>query len=244
MVVSHKNKFLFIHNDKCAGTAIRSHFCVHREFKVGLIGHWGPSMSTGLWEQKVPNDWQVDGIESYGQLMGFLPQHATLTEIKGYFDLMGWNWNEYFKFGIVRNPFDRIVSGYEWRRSVVQEFLDNKDHPGDKNHFKQLVAEVQLGFAKFAEKRCKKWNRQEKYFFTQKTKEFDVDFVGRYENLAEDFKHIVKTILPNASDELCILEKRNHSVREKDYRLYYDEETRSMVEKGLADELELFGYKY
>ncbi len=246
MVISHRNKFLFIHNDKCAGTAMREHFRGYEKndlynnelFKVDLIGHWGRSMSIELWE-KHENE------------LCAVPQHSTAEVIKGYFELMGWNWDEYFKFGIVRNPFDRIVSGYEWRRSVVRRQIDSKDYLGDKNHFKEIVSEIDGGFKEFVKRKCQKWNHQERFFYSKKSKQCLVDFIGRYENLEADFKHIVKTILPNATDKLCTLpnpdttcKNSNASIRKKDYISYYDEETRSMVEEGLAGDLELFGYKY
>ena len=149
MVISHRNKFLFIHNDKCAGTAMREHFRGYEKdglynnelFKVDLIGHTGSSMSIELWEQ-------------HENELCAVPQHSTAETIKGYFELMGWNWDEYFKFGIVRNPFDRIVSGYEWRRSVVRRHIGSKDL-GDKNHFKEIVSEIDEDLKEFVKGNAK-----------------------------------------------------------------------------------------
>lgn len=231
MVISHRNKFLFIHNDKCAGTAMREHFRKHKEFKSDLMGHWGKSMTIELWEQ-------------HKDELCAVPQHSTAKVIKGYFELMGWNWGEYFKFGIVRNPFDRIVSGYEWRRSVVQNQINNKNYLGDKDHFREIFSEVDAGFKQFVEKKCRGWNNQLRFFYSKKTKDCDVDFVGKFENLELAFKHIVKTILPNATDELLVLKQLNKSKRQKDYRSYYDEETRKIVEQKCARELEILGYEY
>ncbi len=231
MVISHKNKFLFIHNDKTAGSAMREHFRWNKEFEIDLIGHWGKTMNAELWGQ-------------HGHMMCSVPQHSTATAIKGYFELMGWNWDEYFKFGIVRNPFDRIVSGYEWRRSVVNDWCQSDSRQGNKNHFQEIVSEVDGGFKQFVEKKCRGWNGQLRFFYSKKTKNCDVDFVGKFENLELAFKYIVKTILPNARDELCTLKKINASVRKKDYRSYYDEETRKIVEEKCAKELEILGYEY
>lgn len=232
MVISHKNKFLFIHNDKCAGSAMREHFRWNKEFEIDLIGHWGKTMNAKLWEQ-------------HGHMMCSVPQHSTAKIIKGYFELMGWNWDEYFKFGIVRNPFDRMVSGYEWRRSVVKGWCEqDSDKGGNKNHFKEIASEVDGGFKQYVEKKCKEYNGQLRFFYSKGTKDCDVNFVGKFENLELAFKHIVKTILPNATDELCTLKKANASIRKKDYRSYYDEETRKIVQENCAKELEILGYEY
>lgn len=251
MVISHRNKFLFIHNDKCAGTAIKNHFCTHKQFKVDLIGHWGQGMTPDLWKESLSPKWQIDGGKYFGDIMGFPTQHSNAVTLNAYFELMGWNWNEYFKFGIVRNPFDRIVSGYEWRRSVVTQWVSDKKNIANKNNFKNIVSETDGGFKEFVKRKCKKWNHQEKYFYTNKTKECIVDFIGRYENLEQDFKHIVKTILPNATDKLYTLpnpditsKPSNASIRRKDYRSYYDEETRDIVEQRLSNDLELFEYTF
>tara|TARA_B100001778_G_scaffold283615_1_gene249664 strand:+ start:3096 stop:3728 length:633 start_codon:yes stop_codon:yes gene_type:complete len=210
---------------------MREHFRWNEEFEIDLIGHWSKTMTIELWER-------------HGHMMCAVPQHSTATAIKGYFELMGWNWDEYFKFGIVRNPFDRIVSGYEWRRTVVKEWFDDNEREGDKNHFKEIISETDDGFKEFVKRKCQKWNGQEQYFYSKPPKQCLVDFVGRYENLETDFKHIVKTILPNATDKLCTLKKANASIRRKDYRSYYNEETRDIVEQNLSDELELLRYKY
>jgi len=232
MVISHKNKFLFIHNDKCAGTAMREHFRWNKEFEVDLIGHWGKTMTVELWE------------EHEHQMGSLFAQHSVARMTKGYFELMGWNWDDYFKFGIVRNPFDRIVSGYEWRRSVVTQWIEDKENTGNKDNFKNIASEIDGGFKEFVKRKCQKWNNQERFFYSKPPKQCLVDFVGRYENLEQDFKHIVKTILPNATGELLVLQPDNQSIRRKDYKSYYDEETRGIVEQRLSNDLELFGYTF
>ena len=231
MVVSHKYKYIFIHNDKAAGTAMRHHLRKHEEtFAPAFIGHWHGSMTQELWD------------EHKHIMNGFLGQHSKPYTIKAYFDLMGWNWNDYFKFGMVRNPFDRIVSMYEWRRSVIPASSKNPENKGNRVNLNKIASEADCEFKDFVIKKTQPWNSQLNYFYSKK--DCVVDFIGRYENLEEDFKHIIKTILPNVSDELCTLQKINHSVRKKDYRSYYNDETRKIVEDRCADELELLGYKY
>lgn len=241
MIVSHKHKYIFIHNDKAAGTAIRQHFRRHAAaFAPDFMGNWGRSVTKELWDE-------------HSHIMnGFLNQHAEPATIKAYFDMMGWNWDEYFKFGIVRNTFDRIVSGYEWRRSVVATSIKDPHNKGNIPNLKDIVAETDNGFKNFVINKSQIWNSQLRYFYSKQIKDWEhpsekdcvVDFIGRYENLEHDFKHIIKTILPNASDELLILRKRNHSVRKKDYRSYYNDETRKIVEENLSYELEFLGYEY
>ncbi len=65
-----------------------------------------------------------------------------------------------------------------------------------------------------------------------------VDFVGKVENLDEDFTYICRKIGIDRR-----LEHRNKSER-GDYRDYYDDETRQIVADVFARSIEAFGYKF
>ena len=65
-----------------------------------------------------------------------------------------------------------------------------------------------------------------------------VDFVGRFENLEDDWKKVCEKIgtkldLPHI-----------HKTSKSEYRSFYDEETRREVEKMYKKDLDLFGYKF
>jgi hypothetical protein len=65
-----------------------------------------------------------------------------------------------------------------------------------------------------------------------------VDFVGRYETLAQDFAQVCQTLKITAQ-----LPHVNKSVHH-DYRAYYTERTRRMVADHFAADIELFGYTF
>jgi len=44
--------------------------------------------------------------------------HSDAKYSKAFMDYHGWDWNDYFKFSIVRNPFPRMVSFYEHMRGI------------------------------------------------------------------------------------------------------------------------------
>ena len=69
-----------------------------------------------------------------------------------------------------------------------------------------------------------------------------VDFVGKYENLAQDFYEVVGTI----GVPLMILPKRNIT-KDKvhdSYREYYSPVSRHLVERKYKRDLEYFGYEF
>jgi hypothetical protein len=67
-----------------------------------------------------------------------------------------------------------------------------------------------------------------------------VDFVGLYENLAEDFNYI-----KNRLDISVNLKHQNKGTnRRKDYRTYYTDETREIVANVYQKDIEIFGYDF
>ncbi|NJL76460.1 MAG: sulfotransferase family protein [Saprospiraceae bacterium] len=65
-----------------------------------------------------------------------------------------------------------------------------------------------------------------------------VDFVGKYENLANDFEHIKKKIGINDS-----LNHLNKSRDNRDYLKYYNPETIDLVWEAYQEDITLFDYK-
>ena len=69
--------------------------------------------------------------------------------------------------------------------------------------------------------------------------EIIVDFVGRYENLKEDWAKICRALNVPALP----LGRENQVVRQ-DYRVFYDDESRELVAKRFARTIKLFGYRF
>ncbi len=82
-----------------------------------------------------------------------------------------------------------------------------------------------------------------KYFYSQKGK-MAVDYIGRYENLNEELKYILKKL--NLPVNVAFLSRENVSVRreERDYKQFYNEETKLLVENRYKEEIEIMNYKF
>jgi hypothetical protein len=65
-----------------------------------------------------------------------------------------------------------------------------------------------------------------------------MDFVGRYENLQDDFNSLRAKL--GITQTLPHLNKSNH----RDYRSYYNDHTQQLVAEHFKADIELFGYSF
>ena len=145
-------------------------------------------------------------------------------------------WNDYFKFSFVRNPWDRMVSLAKYPTAYKLN-LNKGKLVGFEEHFKEFP-EIEV------DKRSKSLNDT---FYPIKNSVYlnilnvELDFIGRFENLNEDFEFIYKSIgdiPPLLTNDLM------HRSYHKHYTEYYDDETREIVAQKYARDIEYFGYKF
>ena len=70
-----------------------------------------------------------------------------------------------------------------------------------------------------------------------------VDFIGKVENIKEDFNEVADILELESSvmDKIHINKTQRDS---QDYRDYYTEETKQIIEKVYQTDMQAFGYKY
>ena len=72
--------------------------------------------------------------------------------------------------------------------------------------------------------------------------ELIVDYIGRFEQLTDDFRYVMTQIAP---DKKMNLDKWNESdTRGKSYRRYYDDKLAEMVSEMYSEEICRFGYAF
>lgn len=154
----------------------------------------------------------------------------------------GGRYADYFKFAFVRNPFDRLVSCYSQKLAPwgPRQGLGREVYAGGRLY-------VGMGFEEFALTVCRTPDRRSNgHFRSQHTfvcsddpeKRILADFVGRYENLAEDFDHVAGKIGLQASLPYLLSSERG------DYRDFYDGRLAALVGERYRLDAELFGYSF
>jgi len=131
-------------------------------------------------------------------------------------------WDTYFKFGIVRNPYDRLVSWY----SVCQqrpEWAGNPmvDHARSKNTFDEFIKDLHPNM------KLPQWE-----------KVYACDYIGRYEDFNGSLKFICDTL------KIKFEPRHENGSKHKPYRQYYNSETKKIVQDLFKMDLEVFGYEF
>lgn len=176
---------------------------------------------------------------------------SILDTLRKNFEIKKTKTGSEYSFSIVRNPYDRLVSCYT--EKILDPFHRKRDNISKEHeYYNRLILEEGFfpkeSFKSFVKKVCKisdrrsdKHFRSQHCFLLDKKGRWIPDFLGKFENLEEDFKKICKKM--GVSKPPSLPHKRK-SKRIDGYRDYYDEETKRLVERRYKKDLELFGYKF
>lgn len=127
MLISHKHKFIFIKNTKTGSSSLQTllgEYCWPDEVEYHFVDHddiqhKGIVKSDEVRENFKKYQENKNGILGYGSETKWT-SHLTAKEIKEY--IGDEKFNDYFKFSVVRNPYNKVLSKYFW---------DMNDHKGE-----------------------------------------------------------------------------------------------------------------
>ena len=229
MIVSHAHKFIFLKTKKTAGTSIElalTKLCGPEDVITPLTeideakregGRCAQNWRLhGWWGSKRPllkRRWFKFTAADYG-----FYNHMPAAEARELIDDSVWR--SYFKFAFDRNPWDRQVSFYHHR------YRKEKAPPS---------------FASFMHEDARA--RIDNYDIYSIDGDVAVDFVGRYESLADDLKLALGHVGLSLDAELPRA-KTTFRRSSLPYRDYYDDETRGIVARWYAREIELLDYEF
>ncbi len=146
-----------------------------------------------------------------------------------------------FKFAFVRNPWDRLVSAWAFLRD------------GGYNHWDREWAEKNLAQFPDFESFVLRWISRERvengyghfrpqvYYLRNGRGRIGLDFLGRFENLAQDFKRVGQLL---GCPAMLGSHNRTRSRQSSAYRDYYTPRSAEAVAAAYRDDIETFGYEF
>jgi hypothetical protein len=181
------------------------------------------------------------------------PPHLRASDYVKYGYVSKELFDTYFKFAFVRNPWDRIVSEYKYRRHShrypFKKFLFKRfPQPSWSDHYCHVIPQYD--------------------FLHDSDGNILVDFVGRFESLQDDFGYVCKKLnisieaLPHVNQSSSIFNRRGNNFIEtlrsikshlsparrkntfSSYVEYYDDESKEFVASIYRKDIETFGYKF
>lgn len=207
MIISHRHKFIFVAVPKTGTHSVRQ----------------------ALREQMGEDDLEQVGLFvnkrfPFPELAQIRHGHLTLRQVQPF--LPPEDFKSYFKFGFVRNPFDRFISYCAFMTRDQDVF--ERDPKAVMRHL--LFTAPPHGHILF---------QPQHQFFIGEDGTLISDHVGRIEAMQASYDQICECIgMPSRA-----LDKVNSS-RRADYRIYYDQQLIDGVAALYARDLELFGYQY
>lgn len=164
-------------------------------------------------------------------------KNSKVTQKNKHWSLNDWekhlksqDFESYFKFSFVRNPWDIVVSNYfdkGWYSSTI------RGRGGEIGYYSGKSLKYFLDHYKPA--KHERGDSLLDYIDPKK-----MDYIARFENRSEDLKYLCKKIGINISPGIKLREKKD----KKHYTEYYDAETRQIVAEKYAKDIEYFGYKF
>jgi hypothetical protein len=207
-MISDKYKSVFVHIPKTGGQSVEDLFLrLH-----GLT-----------WETRAPLLLRFNPDPSSG------PErlaHLTANEYLAFNYLDKTDFQSYFKFSFVRNPWSRLVSDYRYRqepgffsfREFVTKRLPERDSYSDS--YRHIMPQCD-------------------FLYDTNGRQL-VDFIGKTENIAEDFSVVAEKLrLPEIS-----LPHLNSSGDKRHYSTYYDYELVELVGNLYAEDVKRFNYTF
>jgi hypothetical protein len=148
----------------------------------------------------------------------------------------------YFKFAFVRNPWDRLVSLYLQKLAPGGRGMGRYEYEGVKLYAGMPFVEFVESVCAVPDKIADPHFRSQRVSVCAPSGEVLADFVGRFENLEEDFARVADAL---GSPHLALPHLTPAGTRNsRHYREFYDARLARLVGKRYHADANIFGYKF
>ncbi len=233
MIVSHKHRFIFLKTSKTAGTSIEialSRFCDKGDI-ITAVSDEDEEIRTELGGQPSsiyptsklvynPRDWYRYLINGKQKQQYY--NHISARKLKR--RLPKQVWDNYYRFCVVRNPWDRVLSQYHWRyRSIVEDERPSLDDFLDSRHVRSLI--------------------RKGYKLYSIGRDVQVHKICRFEYLKQDLGQVGQQLGLQADIELPGA-KSGYRKDRRHYREVLNDRQSQRIAELFKEEISLMGYSF
>ena len=164
-------------------------------------------------------------------------EHYQIVFSKNEFD-------RYFKFTFVRNPWSRIFSAYNFLKKGGMNEVDRRWAATNIASYKNFDDFIKGWLSIPGIEKYKHFRPQYEFLCIPGSYKLSVDFLGFFENIQNDFECIKNKLALDASLTIKHENKTASDDSQLDYRDFYTNETRDIVAEIYKRDIDLLGYNF
>ncbi len=221
-MISKEKKFIFVHNFKTGGTSIEKKLGHFKELKNDVQDHRTIKDFEALTQRN-----RHLRLSAYALKIG--KPRVAIKKFNTFLfpELTTKEYNTYYKFTFVRNTWARM---YSWYANIMKD-------PTMRSSYG--IHGEDYGFEAFLKEKIVHHTFSQLYFITNHKGEIPMDFIGRFENLQNDFDKVCERLkIEDSTLPKLLVRKYDH------YTKNYSDTSKELVYQLYREEIDYFDFKF